>query len=527
MSNRGSGHGGADDRPPPAGVPDVPRRAWMVLSVVCVSVFLVVIDASVVNIAFPTIGEDLGTSDAVLSWILTSYNVTVASLLLLAGRTADRLGRKRVFLASVAVFTLGSLLCSVAPGAGALIAFRVVQAAGGSAIFPASLALLLPEFPVERRSMAVGAWAAVAGLGAAVGPSVGALLIELFGWRGIFWANVPIGAAIVLLGRRMLVESRSPTDKGRLDVIGVPMSVLGVALVLLAVVQAEHWGYTSARTVTLVVVGLALLPVLVWRSRRHPSPVLDLSLFGIRSFRVATVGTLFFGCAFLGGFFANSLVLQRLWDWPVWKTGLGLSPSPLMSVVTSWLSGRAADRFGHRWLTASGCGLCAASFSWQYWRVGAEPDYVSDFLPAMLMLGAGAGLAITCFTSSALADLGTDQFAMGNATARTVQQLCYAVGVAAVVALLGSGGTEDPARFQRAWIWLIAAYGLSGLTMALFFPSGSAAGRARAGAEAGDGASPQGGGRRPDGSSGDSATGSSAQATPAGLVVRRSNGWVG
>ena len=156
MSNRASGRGGADDRPLPAGVPDVPRRAWVVLSVVCVSVFLVVIDASVVNIAFPTIGEDLGTSDAVLSWILTSYNVTVASLLLLAGRTADRLGRKRVFLVSVAVFTLGSLLCSVAPGAGALIAFRVVQAAGGSAIFPASLALLLPEFPVERRSTAVG-----------------------------------------------------------------------------------------------------------------------------------------------------------------------------------------------------------------------------------------------------------------------------------------------------------------------------------------------------------------------------------
>ncbi len=461
------------------------RRAWIVLATVTVSVFLVVIDASVVNIAFPTIGEDLGASDAVLSWILTAYNVTVASLLLLAGRTADRLGRKRVFLVSVAVFTVGSLLCSVAPGAGALIAFRVVQAAGGSAIFPASLSLVLPEFPVERRSTAVGIWAAVAGLGAAVGPSIGALLIELFGWRGIFWANVPIGVVIVVLGRRVLVESRSVGDTGRLDVIGVPVSVLGVALVLLAVVQAEHWGYANPRTLTLVVVGLALLPVLVWRSRRHPSPVLNLSLFEVRSFRVATIATLFFGCAFLGGFFANSLVLQRLWDWPVWKTGLGLSPSPLVSVVTSWLAGRGADRLGHRWLTAAGCGLCVASFSWQYWRVGAEPDYVSDFLPAMLLLGAGAGLAITCFTSGALADLGTDQFAMGNATARTVQQLCYAVGVAAVVALLGSGGTGDPARYQRAWIWIIVAYGLSGLTMALFFPSGSAAGRARAEAAGG------------------------------------------
>ena len=369
----------------------VPRRAWVVLAVVCVSIFLVVIDASIVNVAFPTIGADLNTTDAVLSWILTAYNVTVASLLLLAGRTADRLGRKRVFLISVGVFTLGSLLCSVAPDAASLIAFRVVQAIGGSAIFPSSLALVLPEFPIERRSAAVGIWSAVAGFGGAVGPSAGALLIELFGWRGIFWAAVPFGAAVVVLGRRYLTETRVATDTGRLDVIGVPASVLGVALVLLAVVQAEHWGYTSARTLTLACVGLFLLPVLVLRSRRHPSPVLDLSLFGIRSFRVATFATLFFGCAFLGGFFLNSLLLQRLWEWPVWKTGLGLSPSPLMSVVASWWVGRAADRLGHRWLTAAGSGLCVASFAWQFWRVEATPDYVLDFLPSMVMLGAGAG----------------------------------------------------------------------------------------------------------------------------------------
>ena len=458
---------------------EVPRRAWVVLGVVCVSIFLVVIDASIVNVAFPTIGADLNTTDAVLSWILTAYNVTVASLLLLAGRTADRLGRKRVFLISVGVFTLGSLLCSLAPDAGSLIAFRVVQALGGSAIFPSSLALVLPEFPVERRSAAVGIWSAVAGFGGAVGPSAGALLIELFGWRGIFWASVPLGAAVVVLGRRYLTETRVETDTGRLDVIGVPVSVLGVALVLLAVVQAEHWGYTSVRTLTLACVGLVLLPVLVWRSRRHPSPVLDMSLFAIPSFRVATFATIFFGFAFLGGFFLNSLLLQRLWEWPVWKTGLGLSPSPLISVVASWWVGRAADRLGHRWLTAVGSGLCVAAFSWQFWRVGAVADYWSDFLPSMLMLGVGVGMAITCITAAPLADLGSDQFAMGNATARTVQQLCYGVGVAAIVALLGAGGAEDLTRYPRPWIWLICSYALAGLTMALFYPSGSAAGRAR------------------------------------------------
>ena len=450
----------------------------MVLAVICVSIFLVVIDASIVNVAFPTIGADLNSTDAVLSWILTAYNVTVASLLLLAGRIADRLGRKRVFLISVGVFTLGSLLCSVATDATSLIAFRVVQAAGGSAIFPSSLALVLPEFPVERRSMAVGIWSAVAGFGGAVGPSAGALLIELVGWRGIFWATVPFGVAVVVLGRRYLTETRVPTDTGRLDVIGVPVSVLGVALVLLAVVQAEHWGYTSVRTLTLACVGLVLLPVLVWRSRRHPSPILDLSLFGIRSFRMATIATIFFGFAFLGGFFLNSLLLQRLWEWPVWKTGLGLSPSPLISVLASWWVGRAADRLGHRWLTAAGSGLCLAAFAWQFWRVDAVADYVSDFLPSMVMLGAGVGMAITCITAAPLADLGSEQFAIGNATARTVQQLCYGIGVAAVVALLGANGAEDLTRYPRAWIWLICSYAAAGLTMALFYPSGSAAGRA-------------------------------------------------
>ena len=488
----------------------------MVLSVVCVSVFLVVIDASVVNIAFQTIGADLGTSDAVLSWILTSYNVTVASLLLLAGRTADRLGRKRVFLASVAVFTLGSLLCSLAPGAGALIAFRVVQAAGGSAIFPASLALLLPEFPVERRSMAVGVWAAVAGLGAAVGPSVGALLIELFGWRGIFWANVPIGAAIILLGRRMLVESRSATDSGRLDVIGVPMSVLGVALVLLAVVQAEHWGYTSARTITLVVVGLALLPVLVWRSRRHPSPVLDLSLFGIRSFRVATVGTLFFGCAFLGGFFANSLVLQRLWDWPVWKTGLGLSPSPLISVVTSWLSG--PRRRPSRPPLAHSLGMRALR---------------RFLLVAVLARRSGAGLRVGLPAGNA--DAGSrrrpgdhllHQFRPGRPGYRPVRhgKRHGPDGAATLLRRRGGGGC-GAARFgwHRGSGSLPARLDLAhsgvrpvGLDDGSVLPVRQRRRPCASGAEAGDGGSPEGGGGRPDGSSGDSATGSSAQATPAG-----------
>ena len=440
-----------------------------------------VIDASIVNVAFPSIGEDLNASDSVLSWIITGYSMAVASLLLIAGRIADRWGRKRVFLWAVGAFTLGSLLCGVAPNVGFLIAFRVLQGVGGSAIFPSSLALVLPEFPLSRRSTPIGIWSATAGLGAVLGPPMGAFLIEWFGWRGIFWVNIPVGVIILLVGRRILAEARAPGVQGRLDLLSVPVGVAGVALILVAVVQGEDWGYADARTLLMLCAGLALLPILVVRSRRHPQPLLDLSLFRIRSFWASVLSTTFFGAAFLGGFLSNTLLLQRLWDWPVWKTGLGLMASPVMSVMSSTLAGVGADRLGHRWLTFLGGMMCCGSFALFYWRVGVAPDYWNDFFPAAVLLGLGAGLSISCLTSGALADVGKDQFSMGNATARTVQQLFYAVGLAAVVALFGAGADgERLSDYTWVWLWLIVMYAASAVCMVIVFPKGTSASRVRA-----------------------------------------------
>ena len=462
----------------------IPRRAWVVLAAIIPSVLLVVIDASIVNVAFPVIGEDLNASDGVLSWIITGYSLAVASLLLIAGRMADRLGRRRVFLMSVGLFTIGSLLCGISPNAGWLIAFRVMQGVGGAAIFPSSLALVLPEFPYGRRSTPIGIWAATAGLGAVIGPPVGALLIELFGWRGIFWVNIPVGVAIVLVGRRVITESRAKETSGRLDMLSVPVGVAGVALLLVALVQGEQWGYVDVRTLLMLSSGLLMLPILVVRSMRHPQPLLDLSLFRIRSFWVSTVSTIFFGMAFLAGFLVNTLLLQRLWDWPIWKTGLGLMASPVMSVASSTLAGAAADRIGHRWLTFAGGSLCCLSFGIQFWRIGDTPDYFSDFFPAAILLGLGAGLAISCLTSGALSEVRPDQFSMGNATARTIQQLFYSVGVAVVVSMLGKGSKGDAlGDYRGAWIWIMATYFVSALLMAVFFPVGTAASRGALGKE--------------------------------------------
>ena len=451
----------------------IPRRAWVVLAAIIPSVLLVVIDASIVNVAFPVIGEDLNASDGVLSWIITGYSLAVASLLLIAGRMADRLGRRKVFLVSVGFFTLGSLLCGIAPNAGWLIAFRVMQGVGGAAIFPSSLALVLPEFPYGRRSTPIGIWAATAGLGAVIGPPVGAFLIELFGW-----VNIPVGVAIVMVGLRVITESRSQSVSGRLDWLSVPVGVAGVALLLVALVQGEQWGYWDVRTLLMLSSGLLMLPILVVRSMRHPQPLLDLSLFRIRSFWASGISTVFFGMAFLAGFLANTLLLQRLWDWPVWKTGLGLMASPVISVVSSSAAGAAADRFGHRWLTFGGGALCCLSFGILYWRIDETPDYFADFFPAAILLGLGAGLSISCLTSGALSEVGSDQFSMGNATARTIQQLFYSVGVAVVVAMMsGESKGDSLSDYQGVWIWIMSTYFVAALVMAVFFPVGTASSR--------------------------------------------------
>ncbi len=463
----------------------IPRRAWVVLATIVPGVFLAVSDSSTVSIAFPSIGDDLNASDEVLSWVLAGYNLSLASFMLVAGRLADRLGRRRVFLWSVGVFTVSSLLCGFAPNVGFLIVFRLLQGVGGSAIFPVSLALVLTEFPPARRSTPVGIWAATAGLGATVGPLIGALLIELFGWRGIFWIDIPVGVAIVLVGRRVLVESYSPRARGHLDLLSVTMGVAGLALLLVALIQGEDWGFADARTLLILCSGLLLLPILVMRSKHHPQPLLDLSLFKIRSFQVAVLATTFSGTAFLGGFLANTLLLQRLWDWPVWKAGLGFMVTPIAYIVFSTLAGIVADRVGHRWLAICGGALCCLSFGLMYWRISPSPDYFADFFPSAYTLGAGAGLAFSSVMGGALADVRRDQLSMGGATVRTIQQVCFSVGLAVVVALISRGNSGYAVSdYYWVWLWLIVLYLSSGLVMALFFPSGTASSREAAASSA-------------------------------------------
>src|SRR5690349_9869843 len=282
------------------------ERRWKVLLVTAVAVFMAFLDVTIVNVAFPSIRQAFPeASVAGLSWVLNAYNIVFAALLVPAGRLADLLGRRRLFFVGLAIFVLASCLCGLAPSVEFLVGARVLQAAGAALLVPTSLGLLLPEFPPERRATATALWGAVGGVAAATGPSLGGLLIEWTDWRLVFFVNLVLGGLAWVPARRLLREARDP-DRGAVpDTLGIVLLAGGVGAVSLGIVEAPDWGWGSARVVGAFVVGALLLVAFVWRSYLHPHPVLDLSLFRVRSFATACAGVGVFAMGFYAVLLAN------------------------------------------------------------------------------------------------------------------------------------------------------------------------------------------------------------------------------
>ena len=470
-----------DPSPAPTGTaePTIPRSAWLALSITTLVFFLTVVDVSAVNVAFPSISRDLDTDRAELSWIISGYNIMVATGLLPAGRLADSIGRKKVFIPGVAVFMIGSLLSGLAPSVEALIGARVLQAVGGAVVSASSIAVVLPEFPFHKRGTVIGIAGATAALGGVAGPSLGSFLIDAFSWRAIFLINVPLCLLILVLSPRLLRESKNPDATGRIDMLGAPLGTLAVALIMVGVVESERWGLLDGRTIGLILVGLALLPLLIWRSARHPEPLLDLDLFRIRSFASAAAGVAVYSAAFTSGFLVNSLLLQDLWDQSIATTGLALSVSPILAAIGSPLAGSFADRFGHRWLLGLGSGMCGVANVLYLLILGDEPAVFTRFVPISLLVGTGVGLSISSWSSAGLSDVAPGKFGVANATARTIQQCFYALGIAVVVTLLAVGGERtELTGFRWAWGWVAGGYLISAVLIMITFPTGSSRDRA-------------------------------------------------
>jgi EmrB/QacA subfamily drug resistance transporter len=447
-------------------------RQWKVLLVTSVAVFMALLDVTIVNIAFPDIRRSFPDEPlADLSWILNAYNVVFAAALVPAGRLADRFGRRRFFLAGIVVFLVASAGCAAAGAVSVLVAARVIQALGAAVLVPTSLSLVLPEFPPAKRATATALWTATGAVAAATGPSLGGLLVDWQGWRWVFLVNLVIGVPALLPASRLLRESKDERATGWPDLIGATLFAAGVAALALAMVKGEDWGWGSARVVGLLIAFVVLLGMFLIRSRRHPAPVIDLSLFRIRSFSVANVGAFVFGIGFFAQLLNGVLFLTGVWGFSALKAGFALTPGPIAAAVCAPLAGRLADRFGQRVIAIPGCALFATGALTLTVSTTAEVRYAAGFLPGVVLAGAGIGFALPAFGSAAVAELPAARFATGSAVAACFRQIGAVVGIAGLVAVLGS--TDEPlAAAHNAWA-LISVTGVVSVV------AGAALGRIR------------------------------------------------
>jgi EmrB/QacA subfamily drug resistance transporter len=432
-------------------------RQWKVLMVVSAAVFMSSLDLFIVNIAFPDIERDFGgTSLGSLSWILNAYAIVFAALLVPAGRTADRLGRKRAFVGGLVLFTVASALCAAAPSVELLVAARVLQALGAAALFPTSLALLLPEFAPAQRRTAVSIWAAAGGVAAAAGPPVGGLLVQA-GWQLVFLVNVPIGIALLVFAVRILRETREPAGMPAPDLGGAALLTGAIATLTLGIVKAADWGWGDTRTLALLVAAAVLLAAFWRRSTTHPAPIVEPKLLEVRSFALANAGALLFFMAFGAMLLSSVLFLTGVWHESVLRAGLQIAPGPAMAALFAVPAGLLAARVGERVTGAAGALLFAIGGAWWISRIGATPNYAGDFLPGMLIGGAGVGLVIPSLTSAATSSLPPERFATGSAVLSMSRQIGVALGVAVLVSIVGTPAPGEAVdAFQDGYTFMTA-----------------------------------------------------------------------
>lgn len=439
------------------------ERRWQVLLVVVVGVFMAGLDVFIVNIAFPQIHTDFpGTSLAGLSWILSAYTIVFAAFLIAAGRWSDAFGRKRAFLAGVALFVAASAACAAAPSIPFLVAARAVQGFGAALLLPASLGLLLPEFPPNQRHIAIGVWAAVGGIAAAAGPPLGGLLVEA-GWRWVFLVNIPVGIVGLIFGARVLREIRHP-DGERADVAGALLLTAGVGALTVAIVQGESWGWASARILALLAAAVLLLAAVAWRIATHPAPIVEPALLRMRAFSAATAASLLFFVGFAAMLLASVLFLTGVWHEPILTAGLMISPGPAMAAVTAIPASRLGGRFGPGRIGMIGTLLFAAGGVLWITQLGEQPAYAAEYLPGMLIGGVGVGFVIPSLTAAVASTLPPERMATGIAVQTTGRQLGSALGFAILVAVLGT--PQSAADFRPAWSFMMIASLLAGVSLA-------------------------------------------------------------
>lgn len=446
-------------------------RGAKVLALTSIGVMLVSLDISIVNVAFGSFVAEWPESRRTLTWIFSAYNIAYAAGLLTAGRLADAFGRKRAFLSGLMIFMLGSILCAISPTAIFMVIARVIQAVGGAILTPASLALVLPEFAVEKRSAAIGIWGAVGGISAASGPMIGGFLVDTFGWHSVFLVNVPFCLLAFVIGLKLLRESRDETAPRTVDYFGALLVVLGVGLLTLMIVQSDEWGWVSNRSLIIFAISFLLLGAFIWRCNQVAHPVLDLRLFKLPFVTAAAIGGFAFSMGFFSMIFVNTQWLQVVWGYSPSLSGIAGSPGPLAAAFVAAPAGKLANRIGHGKVVAAGALIMSLGIGWMNFFITPEIHYWDFYFPTMVVTGIGVGLCISTISSSATAFLPQPRFAMGSALNNTSRQIGAALGIALVSSLLvAATKTDDPTSgFHAAWTLMTGVILLSGLAMLTLF----------------------------------------------------------
>jgi EmrB/QacA subfamily drug resistance transporter len=412
------------------------NRKWWTLAAVTFGLFMIMLDNTVVNVALPAMQRALKVGPSELEWVVVGYALTFATFMLTGGKLADLYGRRRLFIVGLAIFTGASLACGLAPSASFLIGARVVQGVGAAIMNPSTLGIITATFPPRQRGTAIGIWAGTSALALAIGPLVGGLLTEKVDWSWIFFINVPVGVGGIAMARWAIDETRDTSAEQRLDLPGLLTSGAGLFALTYGLIEANSYGWTSARILGLFAGAVVLLAVFVALEARQRIPMLDLSLFRQRTFSGANTAMILVSLAMFGIFFYNSLFIQNVLRFSAIQTGATFLPMTLLVILIAPQAGRFSDRVGSRWLIGGGLSLLAVSLV-----LFAQLDVGSTFwniLPALLVGGLGMGLTMTPATAAAMGSVSADKAGVGSAVLNASRQVGGSLGVAIMGAVVGS-----------------------------------------------------------------------------------------
>jgi EmrB/QacA subfamily drug resistance transporter len=408
---------------------EVDPLRWKALAVVCAAFFMTVLDVSIVNVALPSIGKALDFSRESLQWVITAYAITFGGFLLLGGRAADLLGRRRVFLAGVVVFTAASFVCGLAWSEGVLIASRAVQGLGAAIISPAALSIVTTTFEEgAERNKALGIWGAIGGSGAAVGVLAGGVLTKYLGWEWIFFVNVPVGVLALLIAPRFVRESRAGRDSSQ-DVAGAITVTAGLALLVYAVSNAPDHGWSSGWTLSRLAVAVVLLVAFLVVESRAKDPIMPFRIFRVSTVAGANVAGLLLGGVVFANFFLLTLYVQQVLGWSALKTGGTFIATAGTAVLWAGLAQALVTRIGPKTVMAIGFAAMIAGMLW-YTQIPVHASYWSDLLPGYLLVGFGLPFSFIPVSIAALAGVQSHEAGLASGLINTAQQIGGAIGVA-------------------------------------------------------------------------------------------------